>query len=269
MDVYHIIEPKGARIPILVSVPHSGTFFPEDVLEKMNPEKARFPEDTDWFVNRLYSFCSEMGITMIVANYNRWVVDLNRNPQNAPLYKDGRVITNVVSVTDFNGETIYKEEYQPNDKEIQKRLERYFYPYHEKVEEILLNFRNEFGTALLFDVHSIKKNVPGIQNDDFPQFILGDNDEKSAHRELIQIAIEKLSNKGFDFSHNHPFKGGFITRSFGNPQENIHALQLEMIKTNYMDDSEEHYDEVRAGKVQEVLKETLFNLYQKLIKLKI
>ncbi len=268
MNVYKIIEPKSPRIPILVSVPHAGILFPKEVLEKMDPEKAAFPEDTDWFVDQLYGFCSEMGITMIVANYSRCVVDLNRDPNNIPLYKDGRVITDVVSVTDFNGAPIYKDEYKPNETEIQNRLDHYFFPYHHKIEEILADLKKEFGVALLFDAHSIKKNVPGIQKDDFPQVILGDNDETSAHPELIQTAVESLSGKSFNFSHNFPFKGGFITRSFGKPEQNIHALQLEMTKTNYMNDSETEYDLERAEKIQQILKITLQNLTDKLLKLK-
>ncbi|MBO6200075.1 MAG: N-formylglutamate amidohydrolase, partial [Chryseobacterium sp.] len=135
-------------------------------------------------------------------------------------------------------------------------------PYHEKLDELLQQTKAEFGKVLLFDAHSIRKFVPGIRSEDFPDLILGDNDETSASPELIKTTIDSLQNKGYEFSHNHPFKGGYITRSFGKPSENIHALQLEMCKTNYMDSSEMNYDEDNAERIQVVLKEMFLKLIE-------
>ncbi len=167
------------------------------------------------------------------------------------------MITDVVTVTDFNGNKIYKDAYVPREEEIARRVELYHKPYHEKLAELLNETKNEFGKALLFDAHSIRKSVPGIQTEDFPELILGDNDARSASPELIKTTIDSLQNKGYEVSHNYPFKGGYITRSFGKPEENIHALQLEMCKTNYMDATETLYDEANAERIQVVLKETL------------
>ena len=267
-SLYRLIEPEVEPLPIVLSVPHAGTFIPDEIKKKMVPEMAETLEDTDWFVDLLYDFAPSLGIPMIVANFSRWVIDLNRNPGNQPLYSDGRVITDVITLTDFNGKSIYQNGYAPDEVETERRTEHYFKPYHQKVGELLQETKAKFGTALLFDAHSIKKNVPGIRNEDFPELILGDNDETSAHPELIKTAIFSLENKGFGFSHNFPFKGGSITRSFGKPQENIHALQLEMVKTNYMDDFETNYHPERAEKIRTILKETLVNLSETLLKLK-
>ncbi len=264
MEIFKIIEPTLPRVPIIISVPHAGTFIPQDIRSLMNPKLAENLDDTDWFIDKLYGFATDLGITIIKANYSRWVVDLNRDPSNQPLYNDGRVITDVVTVTDFNGNAIYKDDYIPDTTEILRRVEHFHKPYHEKMNELLLETKAKFGKVLLFDAHSIRKSVPGIRSEDFPDLILGDNDETSASSELITSVIDSLQNKGYGFSHNHPFKGGYITRSFGKPEENIHALQLEMCKTNYMDSSEMVYDEENVEKIQAVLKGMLLKLIEEM-----
>lgn len=264
MEIFKITEPTAPKVPIIISVPHAGTFIPEDIKSKMNSELSDKLDDTDWFIDNLYGFATDLGITIITANYSRWVADLNRNPENKPLYNDGRVITDVVTVTDFNGNQIYKDNYIPDSEEVARRVELFHKPYHEKLEELLQQTKAELGKVLLFDAHSIRKSVPGIRSEDFPDLILGDNDEASASPKLIKTTIDSLQNKGYEFSHNHPFKGGYITRSFGKPDENIHALQLEMCKTNYMDSSEMIYDEINAERIQVLLKETLVNLIEQM-----
>jgi len=267
MEIFKIIEPTVPKVPVIISVPHAGTFIPNDIKSKMNPNVSNQLDDTDWFIDKLYGFATELGITIIVANYSRWVVDLNRNPENQPLYNDGRVITDVVTITDFNGNKIYNDDYIPNQEEVSRRVELYHKPYQEKLAELLNETKREFGKVLLFDAHSIRKSVQGIRPEDFPDLILGDNDETSAHPELIKTAADSLQNNGYEFSHNYPFKGGFITRNFGKPNENIHALQLEMCKTNYMDSSETVYDEGNAERIQKVLKKTLVNLIETINKI--
>ena len=261
MNLFNLIEPTSDPVPIVISSPHSGTKFPDEIAKTLKPAMRENPDDTDWFIDQLYDFAPAMGITMITANYNRWVIDLNRDPESKPLYTDGRVITGLVPTTNFNGEDLYIDQ-TPDEANIQLRLENYFRPYHQKVEELLQQTKSTFGKALLFDAHSIRKLVPGIRPEPFPDLILGDNDEKSASETIIQTAIEVLGNSDYDFEHNHPFKGGYITRSFGRPEENIHALQLEMAKTNYMDDSETNYHPKRAEQIRELLT----GLFQKLIR---
>jgi N-formylglutamate deformylase len=252
MDIYHITEPTAPKVPIIISSPHSGTYFPQEIATRLHPQKAETPDDTDWFIDRLYDFAPQLGITVIRANYSRWVIDLNRDPESKPLYTDGRVITGLVPLTNFNGEPLYANG-EPDELEIAERIHKYYLPYHEKVEELLTATKREFGTALLFDAHSIRKVVPGIQSEPFPDLILGDNDDTSASGEIIKAAWETLQNKGYAAEHNHPFKGGYITRSFGKPGENIHALQLEMAKANYMDATETQYDEANAARIRKVL----------------
>ena len=254
---YHIITPKTKKVPILVSVPHCGTAIPEDLLKNYRKEMLVFPDDTDFFVQDVYDFVPDLGITMIYSHYNRWVIDLNRSPQNQALYTDGRLITGLTSTTDFLGNPLYvSKAAEPDTSEIQRRKLLYYAPYYEQVSTILKELKNEFGFAILWDGHSIRKLVPTIQAQPFPHFILGTNDGLTASDALIQTAKKGLSSRNYALSYNHPFKGGNITRHFGNPKEGIHALQLEMIKTLYMDDREILYHPERANELRKVLKYT-------------
>jgi N-formylglutamate amidohydrolase len=261
MTPYHIIVPKVSTVPIVVSVPHCGVEFPDDIRGQYKQALIQAPDDTDWFVDRLYNFAQDLGMTMITAKYSRWVIDLNRDPQSKPLYSDGRIITDLCPVTTFLGEPIYQDERKEIDQEERKvRLQKYYWPYHEKLNELLNHTKSTFGKVLLWDCHSIRQEVKTIYSGKFPDFILGDADGTSCSREMIDIAYNALSSGSFHVSHNHPFKGGYITREYGRPLENQFALQLEMAKINYMDDEELKYDEQRAGRVRTILQHTFRKL---------
>lgn len=251
--VYEIIEPTAPRVPIVISVPHCGVAFPEDIREQYVAELIENPEDTDWFVDRLYDFAPAMGITLIKAHYSRWVIDLNRNPESTPLYNDGRVITALTTTTNFLGTSIYKNS-PPDTIEVQRRLEQYYHPYHQKISDLLDDLQKEFAHVLLYDAHSIKQLVPTIHAEAFPDLLLGSNDEKSAHADLIQTALKALGAGNYSLEHNTLFKGGHITRSFGQPDRKRHALQLERSKILYMDDTETQYAPERADKLKTILK---------------
>lgn len=266
-DPYFIVEPQGEKVPVIVSVPHSGTAFPEELKTQFLPARAAAPDDTDWFVHRLYDFASVLGITVIHARYSRWVIDLNRDPTSRPLYDDGRIITALTPATDFLGNEIYTDKkFVPSDREIERRLELYYRPYHRKIESLLAERIEKFGRVLLWDAHSIRQLVPTIRPEPFPDLILGDDDGRSAGQEIIRIALETLRGGGFQVTHNTPFKGGFITRNFGDPENNVHALQLEMAKIHYMDDAEQQFDEARAERIREILRPVFERLIEYLIK---
>lgn len=252
-----LIEPNTEVNPIILSVPHCGIQFPEELKGHFIPEMMNAPDDTDWYVHELYNFVSEMGITIIHARYSRWVIDLNRDPESKPLYNDGRIITGLTTTTDFFGNPIYiSPEFEPNEQEVARRRKQYYDPYHAKIRALLEARKAQFGKALLWDAHSIRQMVPTIREDAFPDLILGDNDEKTADPRLIRTAMENLSSGPYGLNHNSPFKGGQITRSFGNPEDHIHALQLEMSKVLYMDDAEKNFHEERANAMRTVLRKT-------------
>lgn len=257
MTPFHVQHPSGNRIPILVSIPHCGTLFPEELIDQYKPDLIQAPDDTDWFVDQLYDFAPQMGIILISAVYSRWVIDLNRDPENKPLYSDGRIITGLCPTTNFLGESIYRDgrdSIEPG--EVARRLKQYYWPYHTELARLLESIKVEFGRVLLWDAHSIRREVPTIYSGKFPDLILGDVSGTSANEHVIEVAFNQLCSSTYSVSHNNPFKGGFITRRCGNPKDNQQALQLEMSKINYMDDTETRYDKNRAEKMKIVLKST-------------
>ncbi len=256
-SLFDIIAVESAKVPIIVSIPHCGRAFPPELATHYKSSLAANPDDTDFFVDDLYDFLPKMGITTIRANYSRWVIDLNRSPQNEALYNDGRIITQLTPTTDFLGNAIYANPvFEPSRKEIERRRKYYFQPYYDKITALLTATKKQFGKAILWDAHSIRRSVPTIQPDPFPDLILGTNDGQTADNDLIQVVKNNLANSTYNLNYNHPFKGGNITRYFGNPTTNIHAFQLEMTKDLYMDDTETQYHEERAAKVRKVLQTT-------------
>ncbi|MDH5598262.1 MAG: N-formylglutamate amidohydrolase, partial [Cyclobacteriaceae bacterium] len=177
------------------------------------------------------------------------------DPVGKPLYNDGRIITGIVPETDFLGTPLYQIN-PPDENEINQRKKDYFDPYHNRLSELISDLNSTFGSVLLWDAHSIKRFVPTIQNQPFPDMILGSADECSAEKPLIDQVLQNLSDSPFKIAHNFPFKGGYITRSKGNPKVGINALQLEMSKNLYMDESETKLDNVLAGKVSYTLSKT-------------
>ena len=265
MDSFRVIRPAVKRVPVLVSVPHCGTSFPPELGYEYDRELTSRPDDTDWFVDRLYDFAPSLGITMITAVYSRWVIDLNRDPNDKPLYSDGRIITGLCPVTDFKGTPLYTDGRQEVDyNEVARRRSIYYEPYHSQLQHLLGELKSEFGQVLLWDCHSIRQYVKTIYSDKFPDLILGDADGTSATPALIEKALVNLRQSPYSVSHNFPFKGGYITRAYGRPSEHQHALQLEMAKVNYMDDEESAYDDSRANRMRELLSRTLSSLVQEL-----
>jgi len=243
------MKPEGNPVPILISFPHSGHYIPDDLRNQYREDAISFIDDTDWYLPELYQFASKMGITCIKANYSRWVIDLNRDPESVPLYNDGRLITGLCTQTDFLGNPIYKEGNEPDQTAIKGRLEKFFWPYYEAVQEILLGFVRDFGKGILYDSHSIRSVVPSIQKERFPDMILGTASGKSAETNIIDAAMSVLNESPYNTTYNHPFKGGHITRYFGQPEKGQHALQLERCKDLYMKEDEKVFDQEKGDEM--------------------
>lgn len=265
MIPYRIIRSSEPLVPIVISIPHCGTDFPEEIRSEYHPELIQHPDDTDWFVDRLYSIATELGITIIHATISRWVIDLNRNPDNSPLYSDGRIITGLCPVTSFAGEPLYLDNRKTvSETDTEHRKAIYFTPYHKVIEQELIALKEKFNHILLWDCHSIRRQVATIQKDPFPDLILGTAKGSACHPNLEKAALEALKMGPYEVSLNHPFQGGYITRHNGRPGKGIHAIQLEMSKDLYMDPSEKYYDVNQAFKIQSLLTHTLETMIEKM-----
>jgi len=262
-DFIQVIRPKTSEVPLLINFPHSGTSFPHDLTPPFKEKFLKCPEDADWHLQQVYSFASELGITLTLAPYSRYVVDLNRDPSGHKLYNDKRHQTSIVPTKSFAGEDLYFDE-KPSEAIIQKRLEQYFTPYHQCLHTELERLKEKFGKVLLFDAHSIKHHVPLIREDPFPDFILANADGASTSKETFSLMTKIFGHhlpKNHSLKFNDPFKGGYITRSLGKPSNHIEAIQLEMCQNIYMNEDTYELDASKAKSLTDFLK----NVFQDFI----
>ena len=264
MSVFNVIKPTASKVPFILSIPHSGTKIPNDKIDFFNKNQINKMDDTDWFLDKLYDFAPKLGVTTVVANYHRWVIDLNRDPKNTPLYDDGRIITSICSTTNFNGDGIYNKNYNLTKTEISSRINTYFTPYHNYLKNLIADFLKEYPIVIIWDGHSIKRYVPKINENKFPDLIIGNNDNKSCNKRITQITLQNLQKSKYQVNLNTPFKGGYITRSLGNPENGVNSIQLEMSKDLYMSENEKKYDEKKALNIKSVIESTFEKLIEKL-----
>lgn len=226
---------RGTR-PLLVSVPHAGTAIAPELHDAFVP-RALAVEDTDWFVDRLYDFVRALGASLILAHTSRYVIDLNRPPDDTPMYA-GANNTELCPTRFFTGEALYREGRAPDAGEIDRRCERYWQPYHRALAAELERLRGEHGHAVLWDAHSIKSHVPWLFEGRLPDLNLGTATGRSCAPSLRRALGDVLDGQQV-FSHvtDGRFTGGYITRHYGRPAAGVHAVQLEMCLSCYMGES--------------------------------
>ncbi|MEE2525079.1 N-formylglutamate deformylase [Hyphobacterium sp. HN65] len=246
---------REGQSPLVINVPHAGTDVPPVILERMTQEARRLP-DTDWFVDRLYAFAADMDGTILKANYSRFVIDLNRDPGGQSLYP-GQATTGLVPAELFDGAPVY-EGAAPDEAEIEQRRADFFDPYHQALSEQIARVRAIHGYCVLYDAHSIASNVPRLFEDELPVLNLGTNDGQSCGSAIERAVTQvMLDQDDYETVANGRFKGGWITRTYGLPRHNIHALQMELAQRAYMDEAAIAYDEAAAAKLQPLLKDIL------------
>ena len=244
--------------PLLISCPHVGTHVPEEIAARFTDAGRRIA-DTDWNVHRLYeAAASALDLPMITATHARYVIDLNRDPSGRSLYK-GADNTELCPTTTFDREPIYRDGEEPNIVEVDTRRRRYHKPYHDKLAEVLGDIRARHGTAILFEGHSIRSEVPRFFEGRLPDFNLGTASGESADGELAARVFDVLDDAdGFTAVHNGRFQGGYITRHFGRPADGYHALQLEKVQAIYMDEDAPYtYRADLAARVEPVITKML------------
>jgi N-formylglutamate amidohydrolase len=221
--------------PLLISVPHAGTGISPGLSDRFTSQAAALP-DTDWFVERLYAFALDYGASMLVARPSRLVVDLNRPSDDQPLYDTSQtqLMTGVLPRQCFSGEAVYLPGQEPDAEETLARIRMYWQPYHDQLAACLQNLKQVHGHAVVLDAHSIRGEVPMLFEGVLPDLNLGSNGGASAHPSLLQTAREALTCEHYSLVVDGRFKGGYITRNYGNPANGIHALQLEISQRTYM-----------------------------------
>lgn len=244
---------QQGRVPLLISLPHVGTEIPAELAERLVP-RALISEDSDWHLERLYRpLAAALGASLIVPRYSRYVVDLNRPPDDQPLYPGASGGTGLVPTRFFTDDPLYREGAEPDAAAITARREAYWQPYHAALAAELARLRAAHGHALLFDGHSIRSELPWLFEGELPALNLGTADGASCGPALAARLGEVLAGQQrFSQVVNGRFKGGYITRHYGRPAEGVQAVQLEMAQRCYMDEARDPrvaYDDAAAAEV--------------------
>jgi N-formylglutamate deformylase len=253
MDTYTL---HRGSTPLFVSLPHDGTALPDDIAESMTADARRVP-DTDWHVARLYAFARELGASIIVPKYSRYVVDLNRPPDDTSLYP-GQNTTGLCPIVQFSGQPVYLAGQEPSHDEVVRRVERYWRPYHDVLTAEIDRIKSMHGHTVLWEGHSIRSVVPFLFDGRLPDINLGTVSGASCSAQLQQRLVSVLeAQSNYSFIVNGRFKGGYITRHYGRPAAGVDAVQLELAQLNYMDEDSFVYAGDRASNLQRAVRALL------------
>lgn len=257
-----VFEFAQGTLPLLVSIPHAGTQVPPEIAQRLS-EPARAVPDTDWHVEKLYAFAARMGACVLKANYSRYVVDLNRPTDGALLYP-GQRETGLCPLMTFADVPLYAPGDEPGADEVAARVERYWKPYHDTLATTLAALRQQHGYALLWDAHSIRAEVPVLFEGRLPDFNLGTGGGTSCPPDIASAVLAVAQRaEGFSAVLNGRFKGGYISRHYGRPEENVIAVQLELTQSAYMEESDPlTWNADRAEAARRVIEELLNTLLE-------
>jgi N-formylglutamate deformylase len=253
-----LFEQRRGSLPILISFPHSGTVLPESLRNRFTAVGHAVP-DTDWFVPELYRRCLDrLDVSTLIASHSRYVVDLNRPADGAALYP-GRIESAVCPTETFEGESIYAAGHEFSNAEIPARIDRYWRPYHLALAAERDRILAGHGRCLIWDAHSIRSRSPRLFEGELPELNLGTYSGHSAADPFVARVVERLrAQQRFSHVVDGRFKGGHITRHFGEPARNIHAMQLEIAQRAYMSEAgTPQFDSQRAAALSELIEQIL------------
>jgi N-formylglutamate deformylase len=243
--------------PLLISMPHTGTFLPPDIATRLTGAALRLP-DTDWHMERLYDFTGALGASLIAATHSRYVIDLNRPPDDASLYP-GQDTTGLCPVDTFRREPLYLSGQQPDTAEIQRRIGQYWEPYHAALQGELGRLLQLHRRVILWDAHSICSVLPRFFDGRLPDLNFGSAGGTACDQRLAQRVLGiARSHPRYTSVLDGRFKGGYITRRYGRPHAGVHAIQLELAQVTYMSEECPYaFDESHAATLRPVLMELL------------
>ncbi|MBN8281026.1 MAG: N-formylglutamate deformylase [Gammaproteobacteria bacterium] len=253
MDTFSLVPGKTR---LLVSIPHAGTHVPPEIARRLTSVGRALP-DTDWHVDRLYSFAADLGATVLTGTHSRYVVDLNRPPDDTPLYP-GLAGSGLCPVQSFAGKPLWRARQAPDEAEVAERRMRYWQPYHACLRGELDRLLARHGSVVLWDAHSIRSRVPGLFAGTLPVLNLGTYDGRSCDEGLAaRLFGRAIGIPGCTAVMDARFKGGYITRAYGDPLRGLDAVQLELAQRSYMDESSREYLPEPARQIRLILRALL------------
>ncbi|WP_282157231.1 N-formylglutamate deformylase [Shimia thalassica] len=252
------VEIHQGDSPIVLGLPHTGTYVPDAILADLN-DRGRGLDDTDWHIHTLYEGVLP-GATTVRATFHRYVVDANRDPSGVSLYP-GQNTTGLVPLTDFDGHDIWTA--PPTEADVEARRETFHAPYHAALQAELNRVRSIHGVAILYDCHSIRSGIPFLFEGTLPDFNIGTNLGTTCAPK-IEAATQTICDgaAGYSLVTNGRFKGGWTTRHYGRPAEGLHAIQMELAQSTYLsaEAAPWAYDTTKAARLRPYLTQILTQL---------
>jgi len=260
-DTYHF---ETGTAPLLISIPHLGSQIPESLRSDLTDVALR-SGDTDWHLDRLYAFGRQLGASFLWARYSRYVVDINRPPDDENLYP-GQAKTGLCPTHTFDGQPLYRDGRDAvRDDEREARRQQYWQPYHDRLCAEIDRLRAVHGKVLLWEAHSIASVIPRLFEGKLPDLNIGTADGTACAVVMQDAVHRELRQQPYTWAVNGRFKGGYITRHYGDPAQNVHAIQLEMCQSTYMDESYPYaWRDDEAGQVAAVVERLVRSAYQEL-----
>ena len=239
----------GHPVAAVFSSPHSGRAYPSSLLQRTHLSIAALRSSEDAFVEELFADAPAFGAPLMAARLPRAFVDLNRSADdldpaliagvpnkirspriNAGLGVIPRVVSDSRSI--MHGKISMSE--------AKSRIRHVHAPYHTTLRQLMRQAREARGFAILFDCHSMPHDAlvgSPLVNGVRPEIVLGDRFGASCDRWIMDAAVEIFSAAGFSVARNAPFAGGYITQAYGRPARNMHALQIEIDRSLYMNET--------------------------------
>lgn len=250
-DIYQLHQ---GSTPLLISMPHVGTQLPQDLRSSFS-ETGLQVDDTDWHIAELYDFASTLGVSVLRPFHSRYTIDLNRPADGQSLYP-GQNTTGLCPLTTFDNIALYRPGCEPDEAEIARRLQIYWHPYHAALQGELARLKAIHGYALLWDAHSIRSLIPHLFEGELPVFNFGNASGAACAPGLGEdlLALAQQLAPHYPAVLNGRFKGGYITRHYGQPAQQVHAMQLELAQRSYMQEEAPYaLDDTLAGQLKPVL----------------
>lgn len=245
VSTYTLSNVSPLNFPVLVSVPHSGREYPDELLENLNVPASHLLRLEDRYADRLAASAIAFGFPSIIARKPRAWVDLNRSRSEIdPDMVDGMDPAQIPQISKkvrgglgilprrLHGVgNLWREKWQ--HQHVIDRIDQDHEPYHVMVERLLDQIRSAYGCALLLDLHS----MPSVFDEDSNQigFVIGDRFGRSCESRYAELAAVHFRMHGHHVQTNHPYSGGYILERHGRPARNIHAFQLEVNRSLYLD----------------------------------
>lgn len=216
-----IINDGVHKLPFVISIPHSGLYLTKKMTEQLKDDLIL--ANMDWYLPELYSFLEKLGFTVIINNVSRYVIDVNRDV-------NGMSFSSYAKALIYMNTTFNKEMYDKmlSWDEIKDRINNFYFFYHENLKRIISEKLEHFAKIYIIDLHSFGKQIEA-------EVVLGNNNGKTMNEELIQYIRQLFANNGFKVAINDPFRGGYITKNYGNTKGRSESIQIELAYWSYIE----------------------------------